>query len=105
MSSNLKLVGEVEVPDQSPEQPKAEARTERPSAPSSAAFRATVAVLAEIRRILSVRAGAMLAMTGAMLLTAAAMYQGTLLALGIAASFDVLVFAPVAFIAWGKRGE
>jgi len=72
---------------------------------SSIHSRHLIAVLAEVRRILSARAGALLAMIGALGLTAAAMWKGDLLALAIAVSFDALVFLPIALIAYGRPKE
>ena len=60
----------------------------------------TVEILREIREILSAKAAAMAAMAGALALTGAAMYQGTWMALGMSISYDVLVFIPLAFIAY-----
>lgn len=104
MSSSLKVVGEVELPDQPSPVPAvpAEAKTERPSAPSSVLSPHTLAVLQEIRMILSARAGALLAMAAAAGLTAWAMMLGTWTALGVALSFDVLVFIPIALIAYAR---
>lgn len=104
MTSNLKLVGEVELPEpQSPEGPKVEVKMEPPSARSSAASPHVLALMAEIRRVLNARAAAQIAMVGAMMLTVGAMWQGTLMSLAIAASFDLLVFLPIAVIAYMKR--
>lgn len=103
MPSNLKVVGEVELPEPSPAPaaaPVVEAKTERPSAPLSALSPHTIAVLEEIRRVLNARAGALLAMAGAFLLTGAAMWTGTWTALGVSLSYDVLVFIPIALIAY-----
>jgi len=108
---NLRVVGEVEVPETATEQAQPQIfeastepapRTEPQSARSSGASPHLVELLAEIRRVLNARAGALLAMTGAFALTAAAMYSGTMMALYVSLSYDVLVFLPIAVIAYMK---
>jgi 2-methylaconitate cis-trans-isomerase PrpF len=96
MQSNLKVVNEVEIPDANP----IEVKTVQPSAKSSAASLHMVELLGEIRRVLNARAGALMAMLGALGLTAAAMVQGTTMALLIALSYDIAVFLPIALIAY-----
>lgn len=106
----LKVVAEKEIPDQPqaapvptrPEQPQAAPRTERQSDESSTRFRLMVTVLEEIRRVLSARAAALLALTGALGLTAWAMMIQTPMALYTALSFDVLVYLPITAIAYWK---
>ena len=100
MGSNLKVVGEVEIPSAVETPPTTVAQ----SAPSSESSPHLVALLAEIRRVLNARAGALLAMLGALGLTAAAMVQQTTMALLIALSFDLAVFLPIAVIAYLRRG-
>lgn len=108
MASKLQVVSETEVPD--PRQPEPASPPpappkviETPSKTSSPASPHILLLLDEIRKVLSARMGALLAMGGAMLLTAAAMMQQTWMGLAIAATFDVLVFLPLAIIAYGAR--
>ena len=104
-SGKLVVVSEVEIPDEeaSPAQPQVQTVEKSPplSKTSPSPDRIEIlAVLTEIRKILSAKAGAMLAMAGSFALTAAAMVQGTPMALSIAISYDVLVFLPIAIIAY-----
>lgn len=103
MPSNLKVISEVEVPTNEVSVAPTRPRTEEPSKRSSEASRATAEVLAEIRLILNARAATLLAMMGALGLTAAAMIQQTTMALLIALSFDLAIFLPIALIAYTRR--
>lgn len=97
MPSNLKVVGETEVPSPSP------VETAAPSRRSSTVSPDTIAVFQEVRRILNARAGALVAMVAAAILTGWAMYLGTVMGLAIAASFDAFVFLPIALIAYSRH--
>lgn len=113
MSSKLQVIGEKEVPEKSPENQdglhvfrrrEAHPPTETPSDDSSQADSPkSVLVMMEIRRILNARASAVMAMGGAFVLTAVALAQGTMMSLGTAISFDVLVFLPLAWIAYTRK--
>ena len=97
MPSNLKVVSETELPSQRA------VETEEQSKRSSTASRATIEVFQEVRRILNARAGALVAMVAAAILTGWAMYLGTVMGLAIAASFDAFVFLPIALIAYSRH--
>jgi len=99
MSSNLRVVGETEVATETAPEPK----TEKPSSESSAASRHMIEILGEIRKILSARAGALIAMIAAFSLTAAAMSRDSMMGLVTAVSFDALVFIPIAYIAYCRK--
>ena len=99
MGSNLKVVGEVEIPSAVETPPTTVAQ----SAPSSESSPHLVALLAEIRRVLNARAGALLAMFGALGLTAAAMTQQTTMALLVALSFDICALIPMLWIAYLRK--
>ena len=102
----LQVLREPEVPSEAPPAVQAvkivEVETAKTSNESSEAFRATVKILAEIRQVLNARAGALTAMAGAFILTTVAMIKGTMMGLGIAVSYDILVFLPIAVIAYLK---
>ena len=102
MASKLKVVGETEVPDPQPAPqaaltPPPTAPQSKPSSPSSPHL---LMLLDEIRRVLNARMGALLAMIGAFLLTTVAMVQGTWMSLAISVSYDLLIFVPIALIAY-----
>ena len=105
MASKLQVVSEVEVPEPAPAVAPAPKVTEQPSKSSSPPSPQFLLILAEIRKVLSVRMGALIAMSGAFLLTAAAMYLGTYMALAMSLGFDALVFLPVALIAYLGRSS
>ena len=105
MASTLKVVSEVEVPNPAVEQAQAAPASEAKSTQSYEVFRAKVAMLAEIRKILNARAAALIAMLGAMGLTGAAMFQQTTMSLLVAISFDVLVLIPIVYAAYFRKGE
>ena len=105
MASTLKVVSEVEVPNPEVEQAQVAPVLEAKSTQLSAVFRAKVAMLAEIRKILNARAAALIAMLGAMGLTGAAMFQQTTMSLLVAISFDVLVLIPIVYAAYFRKGE
>lgn len=98
MASTLKVVNEVEVPPEAVEV-QAPAPVAK-SAQSSEASHATAMILAEIRKILSARAAALVAMVGAFCLTASSMFSQSWMSLAIAVSYDMMVFLPMALIAY-----
>lgn len=97
----LKMVSETEVPSA----PNSEFETATPSRTSSEHSPRLIAVLEEIRMVLSARASVLLAMAGAFGLTASAMWKGDLMSLAIALSFDVVVFIPIVVIAYRRPKE
>ena len=105
MQSNLQVVAEREIPDvQIVELPK----MEEPSQPLSSnspksQSREMLEVMGEIRKILSARASAIMALIGSLALTFVAMEHATWMALAMAVSFDAFVFIPTAYIAYFKR--
>ena len=101
MPSNLQVVGEREIPEAQIEQPK----MEKPSQPLSENSQSpeTLALLMEIRKILNARAAAVMGLIGALVLTFLAMEQATWMALAMSAAYDILVFLPIAFIAYSQR--
>ena len=101
MSSNLKVVSEVEIPSAVETPPTTAAQSES----SLESSRAMVEMLAEIRKVLNARAGALIAMVGAFALTGAAMFQATTMALLISLSFDLCVLLPFVYVAYLRRNE
>ena len=99
MGSNLKVVGEVEIPSAVETPPTTVAQ----SAPSSESSPHLVVVLAEIRRVLNARAGALAAMVAAFALTVGAMAIGTWMALAMALSFDIFALIPILIIAYRRQ--
>lgn len=111
----LQLLTEREIPDEqlkgplpeaapapAPRQPQVETATEKKSDASLTRFQISVAILGEIRRVLNARVASLLALLGAIGLTAWAMRIETPMALSIAVSFDILVYLPVMLIAYVK---
>lgn len=112
--SKLSVIAENEV--DAPERPQtpsesvqvfsrtAQSGTATSSATSSSEdSQKSVLVMMEIRKILNARASAVMAMAGAFALTATALVQGTTMALIASVSFDVLVFLPLAWIAYTRK--
>ena len=108
---SLKPVREVELPAASLVPPPAAANSERRAEPKSDALSGpsrlshVLTNLDEIRKILNARASVIVALLGAAWLTFLAMDKATGMALAIAASYDVFVFLPLAYIAYLKRKE
>jgi hypothetical protein len=110
MESNLRVVAEREITDAElaqgvPGRTEGQSETLSRPSPSSAAevprqSLQTIELLMEIRKVLNARAGALIAMVGAFLLTVGAMVLNTPMSLAIAISYDVLVFLPIAVIAY-----
>lgn len=102
----LSVVKEVEL--ESPERELEAAptlpreRTERQSAHSFALSTETSRMLNEIRMVLNARVTALLAAMGAFLIALWAMWLGTGMSLWVALSYDIMVFIPMAFIAYLK---
>ena len=106
----LKMVAEQEVPDEAQVAPNPPPKTVEESSPSSKKSESstsgtqmrTLEVMTEIRKILSARMIALLALLVSSLLTAAAMYLQTTMSICIVALFDCAVFLPSIFIAYRK---
>ena len=107
MPSNLAVVAEREIPEAPVqiEQPKMEKPLQRLYESSQGPE--TLALLMEIRKVLNAKASAVLALVAASLLTGAAMWLETWMALGISISFDVLIAIPIFLIAYkgGNHGN
>lgn len=119
--SGLKVVEEREVPEQDVQSGDPEKtppgvtvfrsnrnpirlQTEQPSEPSSKeGSRESARLLMEARKILNARASAVMAMAGSFILTTVALAQGTTMSLLTAMSFDILVFLPIAWIAYTRK--
>jgi hypothetical protein len=108
---SLKVVKETELAGSPEQQPKpsgikpSESQAEQTSGRSSDLSRASLALLDEIRLVLNARASVVLALMAAAALTYLAMDKGTGMALSIAATFDLFIFLPLAYIAYLRRRE
>ena len=98
----LKMVAETEVPEAETARASipVPAKTEPKLKESSETSPHLTLMLAEIRRVLNARAGALMAMGMAFLLTTVAMFQATAMALAISISFDTLICIPILLIAY-----
>ena len=110
---SLKVVKEVElaaaaspsvqpVPASKPAIP-AEPKSENSFDPSLALH--SLEIIGEVRKILNARASVIVALMASAALTFLAMEKATGMALAIAASFDLGVFLPLAYIAYLRRKE
>lgn len=104
MGSNLRVINEQELPpENATAAPQSRPEPSKPSSATSTERAETLLILAEIRKILSARAAAMLALTAAFALTAGAMASGTWMSLLMAVSFDVFALVPVLVIAYRSK--
>ena len=100
---SLSIVEEREINDATQKESFTESKSKpskesAPGSPDSAAM--SRAMLQEIRKILSSRATALIAMLGALGLTAAAMVAGTWMALALTLAFDIFALIPILIISY-----